>query len=145
VRLIDIDPEFQPPLHVGEVVNVTGTVATRDVGGWEIVAGAEGVLRASLRSCCPDASPTASTALAAEPSPPAAAAGGAPGPDGSAGAADGSGDDPGRPWLAVLAGGLVAAIVATGAGVALWWSRRRTDARPGHDDAEAGPGTHQHA
>ena len=68
VRLLDLAPTFDPPLHLGEVVNVTGTVATRDVGGWEIVASAEGVLRAS-RLTVTGSSPSASTRPSALPSP----------------------------------------------------------------------------
>jgi hypothetical protein len=47
VRLLDGDATFQPPLMPGEVLNVTGVVGQRDVGGWEVLARSEALVRAS--------------------------------------------------------------------------------------------------
>jgi len=50
IRLLDDGATFQPPLVPGEVVNVTGVVAEHDVGGWEVVARSEALVRASSLS-----------------------------------------------------------------------------------------------
>ncbi len=50
VRLLDEQATFLPPLVLGEVINVTGVVAERDVGGWEVLARSEALVRASSLS-----------------------------------------------------------------------------------------------
>ena len=50
VRLLDDEATFEPPLAPGEVLNVTGVVAERDVGGWEVLARSEALVRASSLS-----------------------------------------------------------------------------------------------
>ena len=57
VRLLDDAATFQPPLAAGEVINVTGVVAERDVGGWEVLARSEALVRASSLSLPTSAPP----------------------------------------------------------------------------------------
>ncbi|MFN8520194.1 MAG: hypothetical protein U0667_12555 [Chloroflexota bacterium] len=141
VRLLDFDPAFQPPLHLGEVVNVTGTVATRDVGGWEIVARADGIVRAAGLSLG-TGSPMPSTSPATPvPSPGGQVVPTAP----SAEAADGGDGGLGRLVFAVVVGLGVAALATVLAGVGVRSSRRRTAAARQRDDASGGPGTHEPA
>jgi hypothetical protein len=141
VRLLDFDPAVQPPFHLGEVVNVTGTVATRDVGGWEIVASAEGIMRAStlslpMSSPAPSATPTASPAPSADWVVDPATAGGP---------SDGRDDGLGRLQFAALVGLVLAGAATLVGGLAVRTSRRRTTPLGHPDGADGGPSTHQPA
>jgi hypothetical protein len=140
VRLLDSVARFEPPLHLGEVINVTGTVATRDVGGWEIVASADGVVRAS-RLALPMASGTASAA----PSP---SAGDTAGTAVVGQRTDRSGGDLGRPWLAIVVGLVVAGLaglVALAGVLAMRSGRRRAERTDGAHGGDQGPSTRRPA
>ena len=140
VRLLDLAPTFDPPLHLGEVVNVTGTVATRDVGGWEIVASAEGVLRAS-RLTVTGSAPSASTRPSALPSPSTTGGGAtALGLDAGSGAGDLV-----RPFLALLVALGIAALLALAGGLAVASHRRRTRPPSAAAGPEGGPRTNERA
>jgi hypothetical protein len=114
VRLLDTAPRFDPPLSLGEVVNVTGTVATRDVGGWEIVATTEGVLRASRLTLALPA-PSVLDAASGDPSPSASAAGGGAATEAAPPANARPANDLGRLLFALLVGlGIAALVVLVG-------------------------------
>ncbi|MEZ4597919.1 MAG: hypothetical protein R3C32_14545 [Chloroflexota bacterium] len=152
VRLLDFDPMLQPPLRLGEVVNVTGTVATRDVGGWEIVARAEGLLRASgLSPSGPSPVPSATAPGSPAPSP-RLGTGLAPSPRVGTGLAATSGEPSGGPDAGLgrlVSAGLVglgmAGLATLVAGLLLGSFRRRQAARERPDGTDGGPSTHQPA
>jgi hypothetical protein len=138
VRISDFAPTFDPPLHLGEVVNVTGTVAARDVGGWEIVASAEGVLRASrLTVVGSSPSPRADTGHPS-PSPGALLADSAPVMGAGAG-------DLVRPLLVLVVVAGVIALGTLGAVLAMASHRRRSGSRSAGSRADAGGSTHERA
>ncbi len=141
VRLLDQDTQFVPPLVAGEVLNVTGMVTARDVGGWEVVAGSDAVIRASsLRLVAtthgPDADPDVGRAVL-----PSTAPSGAP----ANALHPTAGDDPGRLALAGVLGLLAAgSVLVAGVGVVMG-IRQRTRATPQGVGTEpagspAGPG-----
>ena len=124
VRLLDREATFQPPLAPGEVLNVTGTVAERDVGGWEVVARSESVVRAAslaLPTVAPRTPVPSASPLGPEPSTPVG------GPTAS------TADDPaaaaGDLWQVIFAlvVGLTAAAVVIGGGLL---ASRRFRTRP---------------
>jgi hypothetical protein len=121
------------------VVNVTGTVATRDVGGWEIVASAEGVLRAS-RLTATGSSPSPSLQAWAQPSPLGAIEGTTVAPHVDTGAGDLV-----RPLLAMVVGLGIAAALAVAGGLAMASRRRRARSRSATPGAEGGPRTNERA
>jgi hypothetical protein len=142
VRLLDDDPSFDPPLHLGEVVNVTGTVATRDIGGWEIVARAEGVLRAARLTVSASAPPHVPSD--AEPSPSSVEPTTTPELATAPGLETGGPADAGplRTLLALLLGLGTAALVVLGTWLAIAAYRGRS--RPqGHGRASTTP-EHEH-
>ncbi len=122
VRLLDDGATFQPPLAPGEVLNVTGVVAERDVGGWEVLARSEALVRASSLSLPTPAPPYGDAVSVAGPSPePSPAIGAA-----SAGvppATTGPGDPLGL--LLALAVAVVAALVVVTGGALMTRPRRR--------------------
>jgi hypothetical protein len=126
------------------VVNVTGTVTARDVGGWEIVTNADGIMRAStlaLPSPTPVAAPSIEGPVGPSPSP------SAEGADTSAvaGGSDDGGRDLGRLLLALVVGTGAAGSVALG-GVLVLRSSGRRDGGSGHGRGTGGgQGTHEHA
>jgi hypothetical protein len=139
VRLSGFVPTFDPPLHLGEVINVTGTVAARDVGGWEIVASTEGVMRASRLTVAgallsPSASPST------QPSPSAAAL--------TTPVARVTSDGPSdlvRTLLLVVVGVGLAALVVLGGVLAVASRRRRARSIPTHPGPAGGPSTDERA
>ncbi|MET0773674.1 MAG: OB-fold nucleic acid binding domain-containing protein, partial [Candidatus Limnocylindrales bacterium] len=137
VRLLDFAPTFDPPLHLGEVVNVTGTVATRDVGGWEIVASAKGVLRAS-RLTVAGSSPSPSMQPDELPSASAATDAAGRGPETGAGGLL-------RPLLALVVGLGIAALLGLAGGLAVAGYRRRTRRRSAVEGPDGGPRTNERA
>ena len=139
VRLLDFAPTFDPPLHLGEVVNVTGTVATRDVGGWEIVASANGVLRAS-RLTVAGSSPSPSMPPNELPSASAATDAAGPGSDTETGVGGLL-----RALLALVVGLGIAALLALAGGLAVAGYRRRTRRRSAVAGPDGGPRTNERA
>jgi hypothetical protein len=139
VRLSGFAPTFDPPLHLGEVINVTGTVATRDVGGWEIVASAEGVMRASRLTVAgallsPSASPST------QPSPSAVALATPVAPVTSAGPGDLV-----RTLLLVVVGVGLAALVVLGGVLAVVSMRRRSHPGPARSGRSGESSTNERA
>ena len=126
-RLVDANADFEPPLVSGEVLNVTGLVAPRDVGGWEVVTRRDEVLRAAalviptpLDAPSPSASPQPSDAVAES-------------------SAQGPGDDAGGAFMALVAATLAALASLALAGLVLHVRQRRTG-RPGNARSSVGPG-----
>jgi len=107
VRLLDDDPTFEPPLVAGEVLNVVGVVAERDIGGWEVVARVQGVVRAASLAL-PTVAPSVPVA------PPSSAPGPAIAVVGPMPPTTAPSGDPLRLVFAVLVGGLAAAVVMAG-------------------------------
>jgi len=89
IQLLDGDATFQPPLQPGEVLNVTGVVAARDLGGWEVVARSEALVRASALAL-PTVAPSPAAAALVASAPPSAApvAGYTPDPASTAASSD---------------------------------------------------------
>jgi hypothetical protein len=126
VRMLDGTATFEPELRLGEVVNVTGTVATRDVGGWEIVASADGLVRAAalgLRGSTPAPTQDAQRALMASPVPGGTGPALEDAPQGSA--------EPLRLLFALTVGVAMAALVMLAGGLAVAHLRRRARRPPG--------------
>jgi hypothetical protein len=119
---MDDGATFTPPLAPGEVLNVTGVVAERDVGGWEVLARSEALVRASslsLPTPVPTLADIASViASSATPSPATATAPARVLPDG-AGQTDPLGLGPAL-WV-----GAVAALVVVIGGVLVTRPLRR--------------------
>jgi hypothetical protein len=125
VRLLDEAPTFEPALRLGEVVNVTGTVARRDLGGWEIVADAEGLVRASALGLRATPAPTQDAALLPAPSPGSGAGAAAMDAD------QGTGTGPLPLLFALTVAVAVAAVVMLCGALALGRLRRRSGPPPG--------------
>ncbi len=120
VRLLDPGATFEPPLATGEVINVTGIVGERDLGGWEVVTRSDAVVRAATLALPTLVPLPAGMAVTSSAVPSLASMAMAAGPEAN-------GDS--RLATVVLVAGLAALFTVVVGGVATWSVRRR--ARPG--------------
>ncbi len=131
VRLLDLDATFEPPLATGEVINVTGVVAERDLGGWEVVTRSDAVVRAATLALPTEAPRAAGLALTPSALPSMAPLTMAASPPTN---------EPSRLVLALLVAALAALSVVLLGGVAAWSVRRR--GRPDVSSPTAAPMAH---